>query len=276
MGYLEDIEQNYEGMEVNEQETLNPLQIDYLRELEVSPETWEAMDKQSRTDFVGSIVERFHELNVPFLDDIKQWIGEIFGTEVKETYEQLEAPQDYIQIEQISDLLENCEELKFENWTKLELSEKIDVLNDLESRIAEIEHRPACPVRYDATMGEIEVYGDHVYGRMGGYSPDTKDITLNANLLESSDPRVYLEVIDTIVHEGRHAYQDYNINVCEVHPRHSEVESWAETMGDGKWGYWGDCSTLIGQRLYEQQSVEIDARNFAHDVTDKITEKLFA
>ena len=276
MGYLEDIEQNYEGMDVNEQETLNPLQIDYLRELEVSPETWEAMDKQSRTDFVGSIVERFHELNVPFLDDIKQWIGEIFGTEVKETYEQLEAPQDYIQIEQISDLLENCEELKFENWTKLELSEKIDVLNDLESRIAEIEHRPACPVRYDATMGEIEVYGDQVYGRMGGYSPDTKDITLNANLLESSDPRVYLEVIDTIVHEGRHAYQDYNINVCEVHPRHSEVESWAETMGDGKWGYWGDCSTLIGQRLYEQQSVEIDARNFAHDVTDKITEKLFA
>ena len=276
MGYLEDIEQNYVGMEVNEQETLNPLQIDYLRELEVSPETWEAMDKQSRTDFVGSIVERFHELNVPFLDDIKQWIGEIFGTEVKETYEQLEAPQDYIQIEQISDLLENCEELKFENWTKLELSEKIDVLNDLESRIAEIEHRPACPVRYDATMGEIEVYGDQVYGRMGGYSPDTKDITLNANLLESSDPRVYLEVIDTIVHEGRHAYQDYNINVCEVHPRHSEVESWAETMGDGKWGYWGDCSTLIGQRLYEQQSVEIDARNFAHDVTDKITEKLFA
>lgn len=276
MGYLEDIEQNYEGMEVNEQETLNPLQIDYLRELEVSPETWEAMDKQSRTDFVGSIVERFHELNVPFLDDIKQWIGEIFGTEVKETYEQLEAPQDYIQIEQISDLLENCEELKFENWTKLELSEKIDVLNELESRIAEIEHRPACPVRYDATMGEIEVFDDQVYGRMGGYSPDTKDITLNANLLESSDPRVYLEVIDTIVHEGRHAYQDYNINVCEVHPRHSEVESWAETMGDGKWGYWGDCSTLIGQRLYEQQSVEIDARNFAHDVTDKITDKLFA
>jgi hypothetical protein len=276
MGYLEDIEQNYEGMEVNEQETLNPLQIDYLRELEVSPETWEAMDKQSRTDFVGSIVERFHELNVPFLDDIKQWIGEIFGTEVKETYEQLEAPQDYIQIEQISDLLENCEELKFDNWTKLELSEKIDVLNELESRIAEIEHRPACPVRYDATMGEIEVFDDQVYGRMGGYSPDTKDITLNANLLESSDPRVYLEVIDTIVHEGRHAYQDYNINVCEVHPRHSEVESWAETMGDGKWGYWGDCSTLIGQRLYEQQSVEIDARNFAHDVTDKITDKLFA
>ena len=262
MGYLEDIEQNYEGMDVNEQETLNPLQIDYLRELEVSPETWEAMDKQSRTDFVGSIVERFHELNVPFLDDIKQWIGEIFGTEVKETYEQLEAPQDYIQIEQISDLLENCEELKFDNWTKLELSEKIDVLNELESRIAEIEHRPACPVRYDATMGEIEVFDDQVYGRMGGYSPDTKDITLNANLLESSDPRVYLEVIDTIVHEGRHAYQDYNINVCEVHPRHSEVESWAETMG--------------GQRLYEQQSVEIDARNFAHDVTDKITDKLFA
>ena len=81
-------------------------------------------------------------------------------------------------------------------------------------------------------------------------------------------------MINTVVHEGRHAYQDYNIHVCEVHPRHSEVVSWAETMGDGKWQYWGDCSTELGQRLYEQQSVEIDARNFANDVVSKIEDKL--
>ena len=28
----------------------------------------------------------------------------------------------------------------------------------------------------------------------------------------------------------------------------------------------GDCSNELGQRLYEQQAIEIDARNFAHDV----------
>lgn len=45
-------------------------------------------------------------------------------------------------------------------------------------------------------------------------------------------------------------------------------------MGNG--GTGGDCSTELGQRLYEQQSVEIDARNFAADIKEKITDKLFA
>lgn len=80
------------------------------------------------------------------------------------------------------------------------------------------------------------------------------------------------EVLETVVHEGRHAYQDYNVNECEVHPRHLEVVSWSETMEGGKWGYSGGSSSLLGQRLYEQQSVEIDARNFAADVLAKFKE----
>ena len=87
---------------------------------------------------------------------------------------------------------------------------------------------------------------------------------------ELSDFNTYKEIVDTLIHEGRHAYQDYNVNENEIHPRHSEVVSWAETMEGGKWGYWGDCSTLLGQRLYDQQSIEIDARNFARDVLDKL------
>ncbi len=55
----------------------------------------------------------------------------------------------------------------------------------------------------------------------------------------------FMEVLDTLVHEGRHAYQDYNVNVYEIHPRHSEVASWAETMEGGKWGYHGDTSTVL-------------------------------
>lgn len=171
-----------------------------------------------------------------------------------------EAPQDYIQIEQICDVLSNCEEIKYENWIFLELSEKESVLNSLEERIAEIECRPACPVR----LFPLED------GEWGGYNPIDKDITINSNYAELSDYHTYKEVVDTLVHEGRHAYQDYNVNICEIHPRHSEVASWAETMEGGKWGYWGDCSTFLGQRLYDQQSIEIDARNFARDVLDKL------
>ncbi len=276
MDSLENIEKEYEQTEYTEAEGLNPLQIDYLRELKIAPEVWESMDLQAQDEHLGLVMHRFQELKLPRHFNLKQWIDKIFGFKVKESYERIEAPQDHIQIEQISKALSDCKELRFENWCNLEFSERMDVLNSLEARIAEIEHRPACPVNYNASMGGIQIYGDNVYGHLGGYSQDTKDITLNANMVESNDPTAYLEVIDTIVHEGRHAYQDYNIHVCEIHPRHSEVASWAETMGDGKWRYWGDCSTELGQRLYEQQSVEIDARNFAADIKEKITDKLFA
>ena len=177
-----------------------------------------------------------------------------------ERYSIQEAPQDHIQIEQVSEILSNCEELKYENWVTLELSEKESVLNSLEQRIAEIECRPTCPIRL-LPLEERQ---------WGGYNPVTKDITINSAYAECSDFGTYREIVDTLVHEGRHAYQDYNVNVCEIHPRHSEVESWSETMGGGKWEYWGDCSTMLGQRLYEQQSIEIDARNFARDVLDKL------
>ena len=107
------------------------------------------------------------------------------------------------------------------------------------------------------------------------YNPETKTIDINSIYVKMSDvdKRQFREVIDTLIHEGRHAYQDYNVNVCEVHPRHSEVISWAETMEGGKWGYHGDVSTKLGQRLYEQQAIEIDARNFAADVLDKFEQK---
>ncbi len=273
---IEDIERGVESTEYIVSEGLTDAQTAYLKELDIPSGSWETMDDLERMDKMSAIMGRFSEITLPMNFSIKEWIGKLFGSEAKDYYETLEAPHDHIQIEQISEILSDCKELRFENWCNLELSERMDVLNTLEARIAEIEHRPACPVNYDASMGGIQIYGDNVYGHLGGYSQESKDITLNSNLVESNDPTAYLEVIDTIVHEGRHAYQDYNIHVCEIHPRHSEVASWAETMGDGKWRYWGDCSTELGQRLYEQQSVEIDARNFAADIKEKITDKLFA
>ena len=162
-------------------------------------------------------------------------------------------------------MLADCKELDHGKWQQLEMSEKEYVLNDLEHKIAEIEHRPPCPVRIVNLP----------HRTFGGYNPETKTIDINSIYVKMSDvdKRQFREVIDTLIHEGRHAYQDYNVNVCEVHPRHSEVISWAETMEGGKWGYHGDVSTKLGQRLYEQQSIEIDARNFAADVLDKFEQK---
>ncbi len=205
----------------------------------------------------------YHNLTFEKVDCVRSWDTTVFDisrADLDTSLEKPEAPHDHIQIEQISDIISSCEEIKFENWVTLELSEKESVLNSLEERIAEIECRPACPIH-------LESLGENLWGR---YNPETKDITINSDYAALSDYGTYKEIIDTLVHEGRHAYQDYNVNICEIHPRHSEVCSWAENMEGGKWGYWGDSSTLLGQRLYDQQSIEIDARNFAADILDRL------
>ena len=224
------------------------------------------MSPESQAQQLEFIVERFNEINMPEGFNKEEAMGKLFSPEIVESYKQLEAPQDFIQIEQVSDVLANCEELNFERWQSLELSEKESVLNALEVKIAGIEHRPPCPVRLTNMPPQT----------WGGFNPGSKTIDINCSYVEASaqERGLFREILDTLVHEGRHAYQDYNVNVCEVHPRHSEVNSWAETMAGGKWGYHRDTSTLLGQRLYEQQSIEIDARNFAADVLDRFDQKI--
>ena len=263
---LENIESVGQTLEQGASGRLTDTQEDYLRELMPDEQSWEGMSDAQRDEAVSDILQRYGELNLPADFNLHESIGKVFDQRIVEQYERLEAPQDYVQIEAVGETLANCEELRWENWQNLELSEKVEVLNDIESRIAAIEHRPPCPVRTGNDMGQLEVTSYGVFGHLGGYRTGSKDITLNPELLTSDNPMVYREMLDTLVHEGRHAYQDYNVNVCEVHPRHSEVASWSETMAGGKWGYWGDCSNELGQRLYEQQAIEIDARNFAHDV----------
>lgn len=248
---------------------------DYLRELIPDEQSWEVLTDQERNDVLCEITQRYSELSLPEDFNLRESMEQVFDKNVVEYYERLEAPQDHLQIEAISDTLVNCEELRLENWNKLELSEQIDILQDLENKIAAIAHRPPCLVKVNKNMGRLDVGLNSVGGSMGGYSDWKQDITLNAELLISNNPIVHREMLGTLIHEGRHAYQDYNIHVCEVHPRHSEVTSWADTWGDGKWEYCGDTSSELGQRLYEQQSIEIDARNFAADVLDKFNDKLY-
>ena len=263
---LENIENGDHSLEQGADGRLTDSQMDYLRELQPSEQVWEGMSELQRDEVVGQIMQRYGELPLPDDFNIHEIIGNVFDPHILEQYERLEAPHDHEQIEAIGETLANYEDLRWENWQDLELIEKIEVLNDVETQIAAIEHRPPCPVRTGNDMGQLEVTPHGVFGQLGGYRTGSKDITLNPELLTSDNPMVYREMLDTLVHEGRHAYQNYNVNVCEVHPRHSEVQSWSETMSGGKWGYWGDCSNELGQRLYEQQAIEIDARNFAHDV----------
>lgn len=245
---------------------LSQVQEKYLKELNIPSDVWKGMSPESQAQQLEFIVGRFNEIELPQDFNKEDAMGKLFSPEIVESYKQLEAPQDFIQIEQVSDVLANCEELNFECWQSLELSEKESVLNALEVKIAEIEHRPPCPVRLTNLPSQT----------WGGFNPSSKTIDINRSYVEASaqDSGLFREILDTLVHEGRHAYQDYNVNVCEVHPRHSEIVSWSESMPGGKWGY--ASASIYGQRFYEQQAIEIDARNFAADVLDRFDQKQLA
>ena len=255
-----------EGSEQTDELTrLSDSQQAYLKEVNVPSEDWAKMTDEQKSDHLDIVQARIEELKVDNLEKVSS--TNLLSPEmIEDLKRRLEAPNDMVQIEQVSDVLANCEEIRFENWQHLERSEKVDVLNQLETKIASIEHRPPCPIK-DVKLKP---------GLWGGYNPVTKTIDINRDYIDKSgkDYYFYSEIVDTLVHEGRHAYQDYNVNERIVHPRHSEVESWSDTMAGGKWGYWGDCSSELGQRLYEQQSVEIDARNFAADVISRMEDKI--
>ena len=205
---------------------------------------------------ISVLIDRIDELSLyqpPKGVDSDRSVAELIEP-VKEQMDSkyLEAPNDSEQISQICDFLSETPELQYENWETLTPSERLNVLQKVEYEIAEIEHREPCPII-------VEVLPDNEYGF---YSPENKTITVNERYLCDTGFNGYKETLDTLIHEGRHAYQDYNLTQREVHPRSGEVNNW-------KWNEYGVgylSADLYGYEIYSVQVVEADAKAFAADV----------
>lgn len=166
----------------------------------------------------------------------------------------LEAPSDCVQIEQAADAMENMEGLSYDEWIELTPEQRADVLQEVENTVSGIAHRPSCV---------INLCEDRE-GSYGYYSKSTHDITLNALYLRSDSFADYKECLDTIIHEGRHAYQDYNLTVRQVHSREGDITNWRINNDELQLGYQDYES--YGMARYWMQPVESDARAFAEDV----------
>lgn len=248
-------------------ESYSQSELNYIRE--IIPRNWDELSAEQRQETIQILDDRLAELSesgiAKALDSDSQIKQALLSVIEKIPVEKLEAPHDHIQTDQISDRLSNCKELRFSNWRALSMADRMQVLNSLEKDIASIEHRPPIPI-YVAQLRE---------GNWGGYNPEDKTITINSAYVNysSQNPEILMEILDTLIHEGRHAYQDYNMNEREVHPRHSEIDSWRENKA---WGYFGGNASELGARLYRFQPQETDARQFAQDVIEKLNIKLTA
>lgn len=174
--------------------------------------------------------------------------------QIPSTY--LEAPADSIQIPEAVEAMENIEGLDFSEWKEASFEDRVAALQKLEIEVAEIAHRPGCQLN-------VQDLGEGYYGY---FDPNTKEITVNSFYIESNNFADYKECLDTIVHEGRHAYQDYNMTCREVHPRGAEVDNW-RLNSDSDLGYLD--AQIWGFELYEYQPMESDARAFAGDVLNQ-------
>lgn len=283
---IEELGKPLEGAFGNEDYSFDEYQTDLLENVLPSEgvQTIEDLKKANVQELVEAVDKKVKSLkpNLPTKVNMSYFGGESdvwkeFRLLLEPQY--LEAPSDKIQKEQIAAAMCEMDELRYENWTKLSIKGKVEVLNALEKKIAAIEHRPAAEIRAEKMDPDL-----NGYQLKGG-------IALNEDRLLRSDesPEVLQGVLETLIHEGRHMYQNYNVEVRQVHESGAEVSSWRENFeelgyasGDPIYfhvlgfNYTNEGLAHLGSRLYYYQPVEIDARTFADDVISEYCNKLNA
>ena len=236
-------------------------------------ENLEQIEAFSPNEFLDDTLESLQEYAPETEENLSETNEGLESMESR--YEGPEIVTDLEMTEGIASALEKMDEIKYENWSKLTLAQKTEVLNKIEQTIAVIEHRPALKV-------EIELMKPKT---LGYQCAAEHKIALNSLYVGKDSPEMHKEVIDTIIHEGRHAYQHYNTDVKVIHESMGEVMSWYENFYDAKYKYYqsGYQKVVIPYRdgtmhdvdfrLYYYQPVEIDARNFTTDVINKLQAK---
>lgn len=146
--------------------------------------------------------------------------------------------------------IQQVEGIRPENWQNLDGNERLGALQHVESQMAELQGRPSVPVVAEQLSPNI----------FGGY--DGHGITINSDHLSSNMP--IDEFVDTIVHEGRHAFQDFAVNNPGVVADTALVNAWAENQTN-----YLD-SEEYGQELYMGQPLESDAWSYAGQVVDSL------
>jgi len=182
------------------------------------------------------------------VDDSLNWDDS--GTEADESLSDGTNDVTSVQEQQAVSELSQIDEISPESWSELDETERLQVAQDIEDTMANIQGRPAQEVVVDPNLEP---------GTYGGY--DGNCIRVSEWSLQSNDSK---EFVDTIVHEGRHAYQDYAVQNPGFDPNEKEVAGWAENFNN-----YLDPQTY-GQEAYASQPVEADAWNYGSQVASSL------
>jgi len=144
--------EDYEGIdELSLNQDLEGQEGLSLEELDSVQEALET----GNTDFIAARIDEItSEGGTPKAIDSNEDIAEMLeeaGVEIDSIY--LEAPSDLEQVEQAAESIRDIEGASFNEWQGLSKEEKVEVLQEIENKVAEIAHRPPCEVRAES-LGE--------------------------------------------------------------------------------------------------------------------------
>lgn len=171
------------------------------------------------------------------------------------------APSMEVQATEICEVFRDIPELQFEKWQELSIEQRTEVLNAFEAEIAKIEMRNEMPV-------EHENLGPGTYGYYDG-----NKVVISDALIGSDSYADYREVLDTLLHEGRHAYQYYNLDVRQTEQSDALVDAWRVNLKELGYDSASTYDTLFATRGFQRyytQPIEVDARHFAETVMNKL------
>lgn len=166
--------------------------------------------------------------------------GAIRG-EVESFKQEARAPSDARQISDAIARLKQIPEVRPESWQALDPHERFQTMGVVETMMADVQGRPARElVSEETSRGEF------------GYFNGEKIHVSNDELERGSA----WENVDTIIHEGRHAYQRYAIDNPDFHPDSRQVEAWRQNFTDYK-------DPQYDIEAYRKQPLEADAWSYA-------------
>lgn len=259
---LENIE-NIENTSFSNKDLYRRVELEYINECVRPPRVDDLIE---RIDNIQGCLPPKALDSDPFIAEIIEPIKDQIPAEY------LEAPSDMEQVNQISDVMLETKGLKLDEWKEFTIEQRTEVLNELECRIAQIEHRPACPiiVKY---LGPVSESNGKLQGHLGTHVTTClgeEYININSELLKSDNPICHRKVLDTVIHEGRHSYQTYNLEQRETHTSQGDLTNWQINLE--KYGY--QDAQMCGFKAYWMQPIEADARKFAEDVLTAYNNKL--
>ena len=162
------------------------------------------------------------------------------------------APNMEVQAEMIAREYYEIPDLQYENWVELSADERVAAMQQLEDKIAIIEMRDPFTIRTEAMDAA------------GSCSYSERLISINTDRLMNNSRELYLDNLDTLFHEGRHAYQHYNLDIRRTEQSNELVDGWYLNLKEMQYDN-GDRLFMHRQGLcaYMAQPVEYDARVFA-------------